>query len=309
MNLILTGLFSGAAVVAVYLLIHETRFSVMRRIQARMGTATLGRHGPPSGTSLFRGSEFSSQTQNRTLERFHEFLDQTGLAISASQVLITSLVVGAVFTLIGIRLGFSPLAVALIAGVGLASPMLYLSMRRQRRVESLRRQLPDAFDMMTRAIQAGQTVPAAIQTVSLECRPQISREFACCCEQQNLGLTFEASLRDLARRVPITELHMLSIALIVQRQCDGNPTEVMNNMSELVRKRMKLAQRLRALTGEGRMQALVLTLLPICAFAGLFVLRPEYAQVLLDRPMLLAGIGLADVIGCLWIRQIIRVDF
>jgi tight adherence protein B len=148
-----------------------------------------------------------------------------------------------------------------------------------------------------------------MQLVASECRPPISAEFRHCCEQQNLGLSYESALRGLASRIPLVELHILVISLLVQRQCGGNPVEVMGNMADLVRKRLRLDQRLKALTGEGRMQAWVLTILPVSAFFGLWVMRPEYMQPLLERPVLLASAAAAQILGSVWIRWLLRLPF
>ena len=91
--------------------------------------------------------------------------------------------------------------------VGLAPPARF-------RDEQLRRQLPDAFDAMGRALQAGQSVPAALQIVANEGRQPLAREFARACEQHNLGISFEQSLQDLSLKVPVIELRILAIALM-----------------------------------------------------------------------------------------------
>jgi tight adherence protein B len=77
----------------------------------------------------------------------------------------------------------------------------------------------------------------------------------------------------------------------------------------MVRSRLNLVARVKALTGEGRMQATVLAVLPIAAFAAIMTLDPEYAKPLLERPQLLIAIATAQIVGMLWIRTIVNVEY
>ena len=162
---------------------------------------------------------------------------------------------------------------------------------------------------MARAVKAGQTVTGAFQIVARDLDPPLADEFAFCYEQQNLGRSPELALRDLARRTGVIELQMFVAALLVQRRSGGNIVELLTNLSSVVRKRLRLAGKVRALTSEGRLQALVLALLPIAVFIGLLVLNRPYVQVLLDRPHILGTLASLQVVGGLWVRKIINIDF
>src|SRR5262249_33127280 len=158
-------------------------------------------------------------------------------------------------------------------------------------------QLPDVFDTMARAVRAGQTVPGAFQIIADEFKPPISDEFWRCYEQQNLGMSADAALRDLARRSPVMELRILVVALLVQSRSGGNLIELLTSLANMVRKRLRLQQRMKALTGEARMQAVVLIILPIIAFVAVMFLSREYANALLERPWLLGGTACSVLIG------------
>jgi tight adherence protein B len=198
---------------------------------------------------------------------------------------------------------------AVLVPVGLCLPFLRVAARRRLRQRKLGRQLPEAFQMISRAVKAGQTVPAALNIIAQDFEPPISEEFALCYEQQNLGLSRESALRKLARRSGIMELQIFVVALLVQAKSGGDLAELLDNLAAMIRKRLKLKDRIRALTGEGRMQALVLIVLPIVAFFGVIFLAPDYGKCLLDRPWLLAGTAAAQLIGAAWIRQIISFEY
>src|SRR6185503_11619850 len=118
-------------------------------------------------------------------------------------------------------------------------------------------------------------------------------------EQQNLGIPHDTALRELARRTGIMELRILVVGLLVQSRSGGNLAELLANLSLLARKRLKLQQKVKALTGEGRMQAAVLLVLPLVSFASLLVLAPDYVSILFRHPALLVGALVAQVIGAI----------
>jgi tight adherence protein B len=161
---------------------------------------------------------------------------------------------------------------------------------------------------MSRAVRAGQTVFSAMQVIGDDFQPPVSQEFAHCYEQQNLGVSVESSLRDLARRTGIMELQMFVVGILVQSRSGGDLNELLDTLAHTIRNRLKLAAKLRAMTGEGRMQAIVLGILPLAAFVMLYFMAPEYIASLLNRPWLLAGTFAAQALGALWVRSIVRLD-
>ena len=170
-------------------------------------------------------------------------------------------------------------------------------------------QLPEAFDAISRAVRAGQTTTSAFQIVADDFEAPLAEEFRRCYDEQSLGIARETALRNLAARTGIMELRIFVVALLMQSRSGGDLTELLSNLSMLVRKRVKLQQRVMALTGEGRVQATVLIVLPTAAFAGLHFLSPNYIACLLDRPWLVATALAAQAAGALWIRRIVNVAF
>ena len=193
--------------------------------------------------------------------------------------------------------------------VGAILPFCVLMFRKRIHHRRLSRQLPEAFSMISRAVKAGQTVPSALQIIAEDFDPPISAEFARCYEQQNLGVSRELALRQLANRTGIMELQIFVVALLVQAKSGGDLVELLDNLSAMIRKRLKLKDRVRALTGEGRMQSLVLMVLPVAGLLGIIVVAPEYARSLLDRPWLLAGTAAAQAVGAFWVRRIVNFQY
>jgi tight adherence protein B len=152
-------------------------------------------------------------------------------------------------------------------------------------------------------------VPQAFQAVGDTFEPPIAGEFGSCQEQQNLGLLPEVTYRDLAHRVDVLEMKIFVMAMLIQRQTGGNLSEVLERLAKLVRDRVRLRSHVRTLTAEGRLQAIVLLVLPLFMFGVMRVINPAYADVLLEHTSLLAGVGVAMGLGALWIRKIVNFDY
>lgn len=310
--LIFGGAAASAAAIASLIFDHfmRDRLSVNERLAERLSPARQ-RHGKRS--PLFRDLK-TLQAQTRLghvalQQRVALLLEQSGLSLTLPQLLAASLVCGVTGLL---AVGFlAPMWwLAPLGGLlGLVCPLGLVEMRRRSRISKLCHQLPDAFDQMKRAMRAGQSITGAMQVVAADMQPPLSSEFATCCKQQELGLPLQTCLQDLSRRTGVMELQIFAVALVVQRESGGNCLELFTNLADLVRKRIRLVARVKALTSEGRMQAIVLALLPILGFLTIYFLDRDYIQPLLDRPYVLLGLAASEILGVLWIRKIVNVQY
>jgi tight adherence protein B len=238
--------------------------------------------------------------------RFRDSLEQANLPLGPPLFLLISLgcgtALGGLSFAASKQLWIAPFGLA----IGILAPLAYVRVKCLIRIRRLSVQLPEAFDYIGRAVRAGQTTTAAIQTVGDEFEWPIADEFRRCYEEQNLGMPYDTALRNLASRSGIMELRIFVVALLLHSRSGGNLVELLANLSSLVRTRVKLQQKLKALTGEGRMQAAVLIVLPMVAFVALHILSREYIATLLQRPWLLATAFGGQLVGAVWIRQIIK---
>ena len=242
-------------------------------------------------------------------ERYCRIVDYSGLNIAPSQLL---LIMGGVGLTIGALLGwwrqnaFLGVLGGLFAGT---VPFLYVFRKWHVRQEKMIHQLPDAFDLMARIIRAGQTMWQAIQAVTDEFEQPLSGEFSYCYEQQNLGIAPEVALRDLARRTGILEVKIFVLAMLVQQQSGGNLAQVLDNMSHVLRERFHMRSKIRALTAEGRMQAMIVLILPLALVFGMMVVSERYAETIVRYPNIIAAMLVSELFGVLWIRRIVNFDF
>lgn len=314
-TLIILTVFGAVAsgIVGLWMLLYDLFWRRREQINDRFRQNFRDQMGERAKHSpLFKDLKAMSLDRRQMQEswRWHvqTWIEQSGLSFSVWQVAVASLVLGAIGTAGALAITWKwwlGLAMGLVL---LVLPPLAIHIIRMRRRQKLTQQLPEAFEVMSRVLRVGQTTQSAFQVIANDFPAPIAEEFAQSFEQQHLGVSFEVALRDLGRRTGIMEMHIFVVALIVNQRVGGNLAELLTKLASLIRMRVKMQGRVRALTGEGRMQAAVLLALPIVALGALLLLNREYAQVLLDNPRLLAATGVAQVIGALWIRKIIRID-
>ena len=178
---------------------------------------------------------------------------------------------------------------------------------RQARIEQ---QLPDALDLMGRAMRAGHAFPTALKMVGEEMTGPLADEFRAVFDEVNFGVSMSDALANLAARVPSTDLRYFVIAVLIQRETGGNLTELLSSISAIIRDRLKLLGQVRVLSAEGRMSAWVLGLLPFGAALMMQLMNPQFLSVLYTdrggRKMVMVAFGLL-LVGVLVIRKIVRI--
>ena len=203
------------------------------------------------------------------------------------------------------------LALALVLAGGLAAlPYVAVLVQRRIRFQKFEATLPDAIDLMSRALRAGHSVGAAIEMVSQEVANPTGGEFRKTFEQQNFGLPFREALEDLSRRIPIADLQFLVTAILVQKETGGNLAEILDKTAGVIRERARLKGQLRIYTAQGRLTSWILGLLPFIMFVLLSLVNPKYTRILIDDPLgqRLVMVGLALMLLCFYvIRRIVDI--
>ena len=301
-------------IAGVAMLIIDLFFRDNSRIRERMQAAFSDEMRDRAEQSpLFKDLQMAEPDEQLNITslllRLQTLFDQAGLAWTPMHFAVASFIGPSLAILVMIVITRSPVLSGLAGAAVLPLPLAYVCWRRRQRRAKLCAQLPDAFDVMSRALKAGQSISGAFQVIASDFPSPIKDEFAFCYEQQHLGIAPEVALRDMARRSGVMELQIFLVAMIVHLRVGGNLSELLVKLSAILRKRAHIAGRVKALTGEGRLQAVVLTALPMVVFCALYILNREYAQVLLDRPWLLGGCLTSQGIGGVCIHRITQIDF
>jgi tight adherence protein B len=242
--------------------------------------------------------------------RLRKLITEADLNWSVGRLLLSSFVAFLVVYWITTLFDISPLIVPFLAVAAFFVPYMYVLMRRRRQLRKFSTLLPDAMDLVSRALQAGHSLTAALDLVGQEIADPVGKEFRRVSEEQNLGLPLRDALLNLADRVPLPDVRFLVAAMLIQRETGGNLVEVLNKTTTLLRDRMRLQGEIRIYTAQGRLTGWILCLLPIVMFFGLTAINPNYTAPLLNEPMgqhlLILG-SVFMVLGILIIRSIIRI--
>ena len=200
---------------------------------------------------------------------------------------------------------------ALLAAAGAGYlPFFLVSLKRSRRLKALSDQIPEALDFLSRALKAGHSLSTGIQMMADELPQPLAAEFRQCYDQHSLGQSLDEALKDTAARVESTDFAFFVTAVLIQRQTGGDLSEVLKNISGMIRGRVRLQQQVKAKTAEGRLTGYIMVAFPIIMFFIASTLNPEYGQILLHTRTGLKMLGFAaglQIMGLVAIRKITTV--
>lgn len=243
--------------------------------------------------------------------RLKQMLDQADLHITPSRLMMFSFMAGMLGGLAASVLTvFIPLMI--LSGLVCASiPLLHVWYKRKRRFDAFLEQLPDALDLVARALSAGHAFSESLHMVSSEMPEPIATEFRKAYEEQNLGLSVKLALENLTQRMPLLDLKMCVTAVLIQRETGGNLAEILEKVSYTIRERFRILGDLKTLTTSSRMSAWLLCGLPIFVALAVTFLNPDYMSVLWKDPRghyLIAAALFLQITGMLIVRKILRIQ-
>ncbi|HEY4296515.1 MAG TPA: type II secretion system F family protein [Paraburkholderia sp.] len=195
--------------------------------------------------------------------------------------------------------------------IAMAVPKRYLARMRQKRIEALEKQLPDALLMMSGALRAGASFPSALEAVVQETSAPISQEFDLLMREIRLGIDLDIAMRNVEKRIPIPDFLMMTAAVTIAREVGGNLAESLESVARTLREKLQMEGKIRALTSQGRMQGIVMTCLPLLLMLVLHAIDGEAMAPLFNAPVgwaTLAVIGVMELLGYASIRKITHID-
>jgi tight adherence protein B len=300
-----------------YLTWNSSKGPEAGRIARRLRIMSAGAHEGGGDVSILKERLLSnSPILQRFLMRIpragnvDRILQQSGLSWNVSTLIGATIVI---FLSVFFTTGYFaiPVLIRLAAGAAMAAlPYLYVGRARTKRLTRFDEQLPDALDLMGRALRAGHAFPTALKMVGDEMNDPLASEFAIAFDEVNFGISMQDALMNLATRVPSTDLRYFVIAVMIQRETGGNLSELLSNISSIIRDRIKLMGQVRVLSAEGKMSAWVLGLLPFGAAAMIQLTNPQFLEVLYTDPggrKMLAVAFTMMVLGVFVMRKIIRI--
>jgi tight adherence protein B len=289
---VIYGLVFFAAILAIeslYWLFYELRGN-KKIINRRL---TLGEKSAAKGQVLdiLRRERGFADFNSPTLTRLNDFFVQTGLRVSKTALTLWTLMVAAVISV--------PLWTLLLpqwqaAGIGLivapALVGLYLSITRRRRIERFAQQLPDSLDIIVRGLRVGHPFSSAIELVAREMRDPIGTELGITADEMTFGQDVVTAVSNLYRRVGQEDLVFLAIAVSVQSQTGGNLADVLARLATLMRERVTMRLKIKALSAEGRLSGWFLSAMPFILFGAIQLVATDYFGGLKGSPFLVPAL-------------------
>jgi len=193
-----------------------------------------------------------------------------------------------------------------------ALPYAFLLQKRKRRLQRFSELLPEAIDLMSRGLRAGQALSATVETIAQESDEPLRSEFRRAADEQSFGLPFREAMVNLSRRVPVADLQFLVTAILVQKETGGNLAQVLDKASHVIRERIRVGGQLRIRTAQGRLTGWILCGLPFAMFIGMNFLHPGYGKELFQDPLgqkLVTYAAVMMAIGIVLIRRIVKVKY
>lgn len=244
-------------------------------------------------------------------EAIDDLIQQSGKNYPTYVITLSTAVLGLLAAFITWYFTENLIGVLVAAFCAASLPYLKLKSDRKKRLDLFEEQLPEALDMMTRALRAGYPFNEAMHYIAQEMQDPIAKEFGMTFEEINYGRDIRQAFNYLLMRVPSVNLIAATTAILIQRETGGNLAELLDKISDLLRKRFRFQRKVKTMTAENRMSAWVLSLLPFVVFFAIAIMNPDYVKPLfitsMGHSLLIVGLIL-QVIGALWVRKQINFD-
>ena len=314
----LVFLFALFLVLGAYLLATHGSDAKRARLQKRLSEALLHSAHTDDVEVVLARNELMSEIPwlNRSLIRVQaalqlkRMLDQADLHITPSRLIMFSAMAG-MLTALAVSVISTSILLMVVAGLASAAlPFAHVWWTRKKRFDRFLEHLPDALDLMSRALCAGHAFSESMHMVSAEMPEPIATEFRKTYEEQNLGLSLKLALENLTQRIPLLDLRMCVTAVLIQRETGGNLAEILEKVAYTIRERFRIMGDLKTLTTSSRMSAWLLCGLPIFVTIVITIMNPEYMTILWKDQRghyLIATALFLQVTGMMIVRKILRI--
>ena len=295
---------------AVYLLFHNAT-SYRTRINRRLQIS--GKEGDREKVlvQLRRERGLSAEGgQILPLASLNLLIIQSGVTVTPARIVPALLLVAVVaFGTISIFRGDIVEAVLGTIAATVTIPLLALVFLRKRRRNKFAEQFPEALDIIVRSLRAGHPVPVAVAMVARELPDPVGTEFGIIADEVTYGSDLETAMRNMAYRVGQEDLPLFVTSIAIQATTGGNLSQILENLSRVIRERFKMRRKVKGLSAEGRVGAMILNLTPFAVFMAVNVISPDFYGSVWDTPALKIGLGAAlgwMLVGNLIMRRMIN---
>lgn len=238
-------------------------------------------------------------------------LTNANILMKAEEYLSICLILFVVSGLLGALLFKNFLMVLFMAVIGWVAPLFILNRNINKRLKKINSQLGDTIAILSNSLKAGHSFFQAVDSVSRELTGPMADEFAKLQKEISLGVNTEIALENMVNRVGSDDLELMVTAVLIQRQVGGNLAEVLDNISETIRQRIRAKGEIRTLTAQGRMSGWIISLLPFFLAIAISIISPQQMKTLISSPIGIIMIIIAlimEFMGIVFVRKIINIE-
>lgn len=323
-TLVLVLIFAAAALAAETLLrAYASAKAEGRAINLRLTLIGRGRTHGEAMNILRRASstipEGLPPSLNVLAHRFERMLMQAQLTIPTGRLMLIILIApfAVFFGLLllmstwwgmGISTGRIVISAVFALLLGAVLPIMAINYKATKTRKRMEEQFPIALDVFVRGLRAGHPIAAALELLTIEMPDPIGSQFGLAVDEVTYGAELRDALQNMAERWDLDDMRMFVVSLSVQNETGGNLAEILENLSKVIRDRHAMMLKVRALSSEGRMTAVMLTILPILSFTILFTFNARFFLDVANDPVFVPGFAILIalyVIGFFWIRKLI----
>ena len=248
----------------------------------------------------------------RVTDPMQRTIAQAGLDVTVSTIILASLCLAGLAYIGATQLLHLPLVGLAAAVLAAFLPYSLVKMKRNRRMIKFEEQFPEAIDLLARALRAGHALTTGLQMVADEMAEPVGPEFRQLFDQQNFGMPLPQALKEFADRIPIIDARFFVTAVLTQRDAGGNLSEVLDNLSSIIRDRFRVKRQVRVISAHGRITGWILSALPVSLALFFASTSPETYRKFYTDPlgikMIVFALGL-QIIGVFIIRRIVQIEY
>jgi tight adherence protein B len=282
-----------AVVIEMFLYAYRTiRHPDRPRIRKRLKTISSRRGTTAADSDILRKETLSgvpllNQLLRRVIgiDRLYRLAKQANTRFSISVFILAAVVLAVAGYFLAYQWAQSPILAAILAAFVGSLPFVYLVVLKRKRMAKFQSQLPEALDMIARSMRAGHAFTTGMRLAADEFDDPLGSEFHHTLDEVNFGVSVSDALTNLVDRVDCPDLGFFVVSVILQRETGGNLAEIMEKIAHLIRERFKLFDRIKTLSAEGKLSAVILSLIPIVVAAVLYIMNRAYIMILVTDPV------------------------
>ncbi|MBO6601954.1 MULTISPECIES: type II secretion system F family protein [Paracoccaceae] len=313
--LIYIGIFVGIVMLVngIYLMVFGKSVSMNARVNRRLTMLEKGSSREDVLAKLRK--EMDQHMKSRTIPLYSLIADKAqkaNIAFTPQQLIIVmGVLTVTAFLVLTLLTGASlPIRLLISVAMGVGGVFYWVNSKAKKRIGMIEEQLPDAVELMVRALRVGHPFVSAINTVAKEVADPLGSELGVIADEAAYGRDIAESIQNMADRLDLQDLRFMAVAVGIQQTSGGNLAEILEGLANVIRARFKLFRRVRAITAEAKWSGSFLSFFPILCLIGINVMQPDYYSEVMESPVFIpaaAVVGVMLFVNMVFMRIMVNI--